>query len=112
MRAFHKKAMIKEHIYNNILAKRSEMGYSPGIQFQTSLFNMYKSKALTKNNQTGKSTDKKTVPVWLLIAPTYHLKGMPYRDFLPNVKKALGMGLSQQDTKKAEEDSSAEAEII
>ena len=35
------------------------MDYSPDIQFQTSIINMNKAKALTMNNQQGKSTDKK-----------------------------------------------------
>ena len=39
-RAFHKQAMIKQQIYNNMLARRSGMDYSQGIQFQTSLVNM------------------------------------------------------------------------
>ena len=31
LRAFHKQAMIKQQIYNNMLAKRSGMEYSQGI---------------------------------------------------------------------------------
>ena len=58
MRAFHKQAMIKKHIYDNILARRSEMDYSPGMLFQTSLINIYEVKTLTMNNQPGKSMDK------------------------------------------------------
>ena len=42
LRAFHKQAMIKQQIYDNMLARRSGMDYSPGIQFQTSLSNMEK----------------------------------------------------------------------
>ena len=34
------------------------MDYSAGIRFQTSLVNMDKSKALTKNNQLGKTNQK------------------------------------------------------
>ena len=59
LRAFHKQAIIKQQMYGNILARRTGMGYSPGIHFQTGLINMDKSKALTMNNQPGKSTDKK-----------------------------------------------------
>ena len=33
MLAFHKQAMIKQQIYENILARRSGMDYSPGINF-------------------------------------------------------------------------------
>ena len=55
----------------------------------------------------GKQENKrrrKTVPVWLLRALTYHLKGMPYRAFLPKRKiNALEMGLSQQEVTKAAE---------
>ena len=40
LRAFHKKAMFKKYIYNNILARRSGMDYSQAIQFQTSIINM------------------------------------------------------------------------
>ena len=50
--------MIKQQIYKNILARRSGMGYIPGIQFQTILINVDEAKALTMNNQSGKSTDK------------------------------------------------------
>ena len=35
------------------------MGYNPGIQFQTILINMGEAKALTMNNQPGKSMDNK-----------------------------------------------------
>ena len=49
----------KTKIYENILARRSGMDYSPGIQFQTSLINMEKAKSITMNNQPGKSTEKK-----------------------------------------------------
>ena len=51
MRAFHKHAMIKQQIYDNMLARRSGMDYSQGIQFQTSIFNMEEAKGLTMNNQ-------------------------------------------------------------
>ena len=51
LRAFHKQEMIKEQIYNNMLAKRSGIYYSPGIQFKTGLINMEEAKELTMNNQ-------------------------------------------------------------
>ena len=51
LRAFHKQAMIKQQIYDNMLARRSGMDYSQGIQFQTSLVNMEEAKGLTMNNQ-------------------------------------------------------------
>ena len=40
LRAFHKQAIMKQKIEENMLARRSGMDYSPGIQFQTSLINM------------------------------------------------------------------------
>ena len=40
LRAFHKQEMTKQQIYDNMLARRSGMDYSQGIQFQTSLINM------------------------------------------------------------------------
>ena len=52
------------------------------------------------------------VPVWILKALTYHLKGIPYRDFLPKGKHSLEMGLSQQEPKKPEEDALEESEKI
>ena len=51
--------MIKQQIYDNMLARQSGMYNIPGIQFQASLINMNKSKALTMNNQQEKSTNKK-----------------------------------------------------
>ena len=51
LRAVHKQAMIKQQIYDNIIAWRSGMYYSLGIKFQTSLVNMEESKELTMNNQ-------------------------------------------------------------
>ena len=42
MIAFHKQAMMKQKIYENILARRSGMDYSPVICFETSIFNMEK----------------------------------------------------------------------
>ena len=40
LRAFHNQEMMKQQIYENMLARKSGMNYSPGIQFQTSLINM------------------------------------------------------------------------
>ena len=55
LRAFHKQAMIKQQIYDNILARWSGMDYIKGIQFQTSLINMEEAQELTTNNQPKKS---------------------------------------------------------
>ena len=63
LRAFHKQAMIKQQIYNNMLAKQSGMDYSQGIQFETSIINMEEAQELTMNNKLKKAT--KEVPVWL-----------------------------------------------
>ena len=40
LRAFHKQEMIKQKVYDNMLARRSGMDYSAGILFQTSIINM------------------------------------------------------------------------
>ena len=55
LRALHKQAMIKQQIYDNMLARRSGMEYSPGIQFETSIINMEEAQELTMNDQPGKS---------------------------------------------------------
>ena len=58
LKAFHKQAMIKQWIYDKILARRSGMGYSPGIKFQTSLINMDGSKSPTMSNQPERNQQK------------------------------------------------------
>ena len=40
LRAFHKQAMMKQQIYENIISRQSGVDYSPGIQFQTNIINM------------------------------------------------------------------------
>ena len=55
LRAFHKQAMIKQQIHDNMLVRRSGMDYSQGIQFQTSLIKMEEAQELTMNNQPKKS---------------------------------------------------------
>ena len=52
--AFHKQAMIKQKLYDNMLARRSGMDYSAGILFQTSIINMEQAQELTMNNQPEK----------------------------------------------------------
>ena len=59
MRAFHKQSMIKQKIYENILARRSRMDSSAGIRFQTSLVNTDKAKSLTKKNEIKKRIKSK-----------------------------------------------------
>ena len=51
LRAYHNQAMIKQQIYDNMIARRSGMDYSQGIQFQTSIVNMEEAKEFTVNNQ-------------------------------------------------------------
>ena len=46
--------MIKQQVYDNMVARRSEMDYSAGILFQTSIINMKQAQELTKNNQLEK----------------------------------------------------------
>ena len=50
-RAFHKQAMTKQQIYDNMLARQSGMECSQGIQFQKGLFNMEEVEELKMNNQ-------------------------------------------------------------
>ena len=59
MRAIHKQEMIKQQIYENILARKSGMDYSQRIQFQTSLIIMDEAKALTTSNQPEKKQKKR-----------------------------------------------------
>ena len=59
MIAIHNQAMMKQNIYDNMLARRSEMEYSPGIQFQTSIINMEEGKELTMSNQLEKKEQKR-----------------------------------------------------
>ena len=51
IRDLHKDAVIRQHIYENILARKTGVDYSPIICFKKSLVDMYKAKALTKSNQ-------------------------------------------------------------
>ena len=50
-RAFHKQEIIKQQLYDNMLARRSGMDYSAWILLQTSIINMEQAQELTKNNQ-------------------------------------------------------------
>ena len=61
MRAFHKQAMMKQKIYEIILARRSEMEYSLEKRFETSLVNVDKAKGLIKSNQPVKSNQKQQI---------------------------------------------------
>ena len=52
MRAFHKQAMMKQKIYDNIPVSRIGVDYSPVLCFETCPVNMDEAKALTNRNQT------------------------------------------------------------
>ena len=103
IRALHKQAIMKHKIYENILARQSGMYYIPGIRFQTSLFDMDKSKALTKSNQLEKSNHKKQIRCrcgsinHLQITSKYFPVGISCQK---GKKLALEVGLSQVNTNK------------
>ena len=105
LRAFHKQAMIKQQIYDNMFARRSGMDYSQGIQFQTSLVNMEEANLLTINNQ------KKQCKCGSIKHLRISSKDCPLGLAIRKAKKsALETAPSKLEAKKAEEDSSAEEE--
>ena len=59
LRAFHKQAMITQKIYNNMLARRSGMDYSPWIKFETSIIKMKEAQETTMNNQPKQKQKKR-----------------------------------------------------
>ena len=102
IRAFHKKEMIKEHIYEKILARRSVVDYSPEIIFEESLIHMSDAKSLTKINQPVKHMRKK----WFQWGSIENLQiitrncpvGIAY---WKAENLALDMGISQSEAKKS-----------
>ena len=85
--------MIKQKKFKNILARQSEMDYSPGMQFQTSIINTDKKKSLTMNNQPGKSIDKnKRYQRGLLEHLRITYKEFPIRLSYQNSEKGVGDG--------------------
>ena len=54
-RAFHKQAMFKQQIYDNILARWSGVDYSQGIKFETSIINIKEAQEIKTNNQPKES---------------------------------------------------------
>ena len=54
---------MKQNVYENMLARKSGMDYSPWIQFQTSLINREEAKALTTSNQPENRQPKSGVGV-------------------------------------------------
>ena len=59
MRVFHKQAMIKHKIYENILARKSGMDYIPGIHFQKFLSTQTKKKYSPRTINRKKRTKRK-----------------------------------------------------
>ena len=59
LRAFRKQAMIKQQLYDNMLARRSGMDCSSGILFKTSIINTEQVQELTMNNQPKKLEQKR-----------------------------------------------------
>ena len=59
LRSFHNQTMMKHQIYENMLARWSEMGYGPGIKFQTNIINKEEAKELTTRNQPEKKQQKR-----------------------------------------------------
>ena len=104
--AFHKQAMIKQQIYDNMFARQSGMDYSQGIHFQTSLVNTEEAKGLTMNNQQKHCK----------CGPVKHLH-ISRRDFHVGIairkakKSVLETAPSKLEANKAVEDSAAEEEI-
>ena len=110
LKAFHKQAMMKQQIYENMLEMRSGMDYSPGMHFQKSLINMEEAKEPTMINQPEKKQQKRC-----RCGSIKHLqvssKNFPVGLAIRKAKKlALGVGLSQSEVKKASEDATAEEE--
>ena len=103
--------MIKQQVYDNMLASRSGMDYSPGIQFQKFLINMEEAQELTVRNQPEKNQQK-----WCKCGSIKHLwvtsKDFPVGLAIRKSKKSLlGMGLSQPESKKSAEYAAAEEYI-
>ena len=101
---------MKQQIYENMLASRIGMDYIPGIQFETSIINMEEAQELKINNQPGKKQQKRR-----RCGSIKHLwvtsKVCPVGLAIRKAKKlALGMGLSQYESKKVAEDAASEEE--
>ena len=86
------------------------MDYSPGIIFQTGIINTDKANTLTMNNQPIKSTDKGKgagmAPQSTYVSP----QRIDIQEFITETqKKALEMGLSQQEANKSAEGALSES---
>ena len=99
---------MKQQIYDNMLARRSGMDYSPGIPFQTSLINMEEAKELTMRNQPEKKQQKRC-----RCGSIKHLrvssKDCPVGLAIRKAKK-LALGISQSKANKATEYAASEEE--
>ena len=98
LRAFHNQATIKQNISDNMLARRSGVEYSPGMQFKRVSSKMEETQELTMKNQPKKKrcrygsikharVTSKYFPVELAIRKTK--------------KSTLVMVLSKSEAKKA-----------
>ena len=91
-----------------MLASRSGMDYSPGIQFETSLVNTKEAKELTKNNQP-ETKQQKQCRCGSIKHSRVTSKDLPVGLAIRKAKKlALEMGISKSVAKKAAEDAAAE----
>ena len=94
LRAFHKKAMMKQPIFEIMLARQSGMGYSQGIQSQTIIIKMEEAKELTMSNQT-ENKQQKRCRCGSINKLRVTSKDFPVGLAIRKAKKlALGMGLS------------------
>ena len=104
--------MIKQQLYDNMLARRSGMDYSSGILFQTSIINLKQAQELTKNNQPEKMEHKRC-RCGSIKHSRVSTKDCPVVLAMRKAKKfALGMALSKSEAKKTVEDAAAEEERI
>ena len=91
-----------------MLASRSGMDYSPGMQFQTSLINKEEAKALTMRNQPENEQQKR---FWCgsIKHLRYSSEDTPVGLVIRKAKKlALGLGISQCEANKSVEDETVE----
>ena len=110
LRSFHKQAMFKQKIYDNMLARRSGTEYIKGRTFQTSFINMEEAQELTMNIQPKRKQHKRCRCV-----SVKHLrissKDCPVGHAIRKAKiSASEMALYKYEAKKTAEDAAAEEE--
>ena len=99
---------MKQQIYDNMLARRSGIDYSQGIQFETSLVNVEEAKELAMNNQPEKNQQKRCRCGYIKNSRITS-KDCPLVIAIRKAKNlVLGMGLSQSEANKAAEDATAD----